>query len=101
MSDPTAPYCNVAIATPPADPAKPKPIQMIPPGSSIQNAIHIINNNFINLVKGNFHEDRTLRQTVITRIFDSADPSVFVDVKQITGSTWVNGITGQTLTWRQ
>lgn len=96
-----APYCNVDIASPKADPHKVGGLQLIPKGATLQQAITIINNNFNNIMKGNFVEDRTKRQTILTRIFDPADGSVYVDVRQIVGTVWVNGTTGQTVTWRQ
>lgn len=97
----TAPYCNVSVARPPADPTKAKGISPIPPGATLQQLIRIVNNNFTNLVKGNFAENRALRQSTVTRIYDPSDHASFVDVRQITSVTWVNNQTGQTVTWQR
>lgn len=96
-----APFCNVSIATPKADPQKPLGLRQIPPGANNTQIINIVNNNFNQLVKGNFTERRDLRQTVVTRIFDPQDPNTFVDVRQITALHFVNGVTGQIITWQQ
>lgn len=103
MANPTngAPFCNISIATPKADPQKPVGLQQIPRGATNQQIINITNNNFNQLVKGNYFENRALRQTVITRVFDPNDSSTFVDVKQITSLTFVNPVTGQRITWKQ
>lgn len=96
-----APFCNVEIAKPTATPHSPKGLQPIPPNATLQQVIHIVNNNFNQLIKGNYTEDRAARQSVITRIYDPADHSVYVDVRQITGVLFVNPLTGQTVTWRR
>lgn len=97
-----APYCNVSIATPAGDPKKPgSGIQAIPNGATIQQIIRIINNNFQTLATGNSKEFLPARQVTITRIFDPSDSNVYVDVRQITGMTFVNQNTGQTITWAQ
>lgn len=101
MPDSGAPFCNVSIATPKGDPQKPLGLQQIPRGSTLQQIINITNNNFTQLVKGNYFENKALRQTVITRIFDPSDPNTFVDVRQITSLHFVNPITGQTIAWKQ
>lgn len=103
MANPTggAPFCNVSIANPKADPQKPLGLQQIPRGANNNTITNIVNNNFNQLIKGNFFENKALRQTVITRIFDPSDSSVFVDVRQITALHFVNNITGQVITWRQ
>lgn len=98
----TAPYCNVSIARPGGDPKKPGGgIQQIPPGATLQQITNIVNNNFRNMQGGHYTEDRSLRQTTITRIFDPSDSSVYVDVEQITGMFFVNDLTGQIMSWRQ
>lgn len=96
-----APVCNVSISTPVADPKKPLGLQQIPRGSSNQQIINIVNNNFNQLIKGNFQENRTLRRSVVTRIFDPSDNTAFVDVEQITHIQFLNPLTGQTITWSQ
>lgn len=103
MANPTggAPFCNIAIATPPADPKAPLGLQQIPKGANLQQITNIVNNNFNQLAKGNYVENRRLRQTTITRIFDPSNHATFVDVKQITALTFVNPITGQHITWSQ
>jgi len=94
-----APYCNIQIATPAADPKKATGIRQIPHGSNLTQIINIVNNNFANLIKGNFKENRALRQSTITRIFDPSNHNVYVDVRQITSVTWENNQTGQTVVW--
>lgn len=96
----SAPYCNVSIARPGGDPQKPGGIQQIPPGATLQQVTNIVNNNFRNIQSGKYVEDRALRQTTLTRIFDPSDSSVYVDVEQITGMFFVNDTTGQVMSWR-
>jgi hypothetical protein len=96
-----APFCNVSIANPPGAPAKPVGLKMLPPGASLQTVINTLNNNFQLLQKGNFVENRAARRFTITRIFDTANPQNFVDVKQITAIQLVNPATGQLITWQQ
>lgn len=96
-----APFCNVDLANPKADPQKATGMRLIPPGSNLQQITNIINNNFTNLVKGNFRENRARRRVVITRIYDPDDHNVYVDVRQITGLEFVNGFTGQTIDWQR
>lgn len=97
----TTNYCNVDIANPVANPKAPKGIQTIPAGATQQQMIQIINNNFQNLVRGNFVEDKARRVTKITRFFDPDNDSNYIDVRETVGSIWVNNITGQTVTWRR
>lgn len=96
-----APFCNVEIARPPGKPQSPTGLTPIPANASLQQAIRIINNNFNQLIKGNFVENRAARQVTLTRIFDPADHNVFVDVRQITGVFFVNPLTGQTIVWQR
>lgn len=92
-----APYCNVEVATPPGKPQSPTGIRPIPPGTSPNAAWTIINNNFNQMIKGNFTEIN--RQVTLTRIYDPSDHNVWVDVRQITGVQFGNRLTGQTITW--
>lgn len=96
-----APYCNVTVATPPAKPASPKGIQPIPPNATQQQMVNIINNNFNQLIKGDYIENKAARQTQIVRIFDPADHTSFVDVRQIVSVQFVNNLTGQVINWRR
>ena len=79
----------------------PSGLDTTPPVVTSQQIINITNNNFNQLIKGNYVEDKALRQTVVTRIFDPQDPNTFVDVRQITALTFVNSLTGQRITWGQ
>ena len=97
----TAPYCNVTVAEPPGKPASPKGLAPIPPNATLPQIINIVNNNFNQLIKGNFVEFRPARQSVITRIYDPADRNTFVDVRNITQVIFVNTLTGQTVTWKR
>lgn len=96
-----APFCNVEIAKPTGKPHSPTGLQPIPPNATLQQITNIVNNNFKQLIKGNYVEDRASRQTVVTRIFDPSNPDVYVDVRQITGVLFVNPLTGQTVTWNR
>ena len=96
-----APYCNITIATPAANPGSPVGLQHIPQNSTLQQMINYVNNNFNLLARGNFVENRAMRQTTITRIYDPSNPANYVDVRQITGLQFVNAATGQLLGWRQ
>lgn len=42
----SAPFCNVSVATPPADPLAPEGFQTIPQTATLQQAIRIMNSNF-------------------------------------------------------
>lgn len=95
----SAPFCNVEIAKPQGKPQSPVGIRPIPPGTPLPQALTIINNNFNQLIKGNFTEIH--RASTITRIFDPQDSSVYVDVRQITGVQFANPLTGQTITWQR
>lgn len=95
-----APFCNIEVPRKTPRPTSPAGLQTIPPNSTtLPQAIHIINNNFNQLIKGNYVEARGERRSVITRIFDPTDSSVWVDVRQITHVLFVNHLTGQTVTW--
>lgn len=96
-----APYCNVTVATPPGKPVSSKGLQQIPPTATQQQAYQIINNNFSQLIKGNYTENKSARQTQIVRIFDPSDSSVYVDVSQIVNVQFVNQTTGQVINWRR
>lgn len=97
----TAPYCNVDVATPKATPSSPKGIQHIPPNASVQQITNIVNNNFQQLVKGNYTENRSARQTQIVRIYDPADHNSYVDVRQVVAVQFVNNTTGQLINWKR
>lgn len=96
-----APYCNVKIATPAAKPASPKGIQSIPASATQQQMVNIINNNFQNLLLGNYVENRAARQTQIVRVFDPNDSSSYVDVRQVVAVQFVNQTTGQVINWKR
>lgn len=49
----------------------------------------------------NFQELTAKRTTTTTKIYDPKDNTVYVEVKQITGLTFVNKVTGQEITWAQ
>lgn len=95
----TAPYCNVEVATPNANPGSPKGIARIPPGANLQQVINIINNNFQHVQLGQYVENKAARRSKIVRIFDPADHNVYVDVNQIVGVQFVNSTTGQIINW--
>lgn len=97
----TVPYCNVEVATPIAKPASPQGIVSIPASSSLSQVINYLNQNFSKLIKGNYTEDKSARQTQIVRIYDPSNHSSFVDVKQVTAVTWVNSTTGQKIVWQR
>lgn len=97
----SAPFCNVEIAKPAGKPQSPVGIRPIPPGTKPDAAWTIINNNFNQLLKGNFTENRALRQTTITRVYDPRDTSIFLTVRQVTGVVWSNSLTGQTISWNR
>lgn len=94
-----APFCSIETVKVAGKPQSPKGIRPIPPNTPPNVAWHIINNNFHQLVAGNFTEIN--RQTTLTRIYDPADHNVFVDVRQITGIQFGNSLTGQTITWHR
>lgn len=52
---------------------------------------------------GNFIEIPSARVTKTTRIYDPNDPSkqTYVDVAQVTGITWLDSRSGQTVKWSQ
>lgn len=97
----TAPYCNVTVATPPAHPGSPKGIQHVPPNATLQQITNIVNNNFQQLIKGNYTENRSARQVQIVRIYDPADHSSYVDVRQVVAVQFVNNTTGQLINWKR
>lgn len=95
----TAPFCNVEVALPPGKPASPKGFVTIPPNVTQSQMITMINNNFNQLIKGNYVENRNARQTQIVRIFDPQNSGSFVDVRQIVAVQFVNTTTGQVINW--
>lgn len=97
----TAPFCNVTVAKPEGKPVSPKGIQHIPPNATIQQITNIVNNNFQQLIKGNYVENRAARQVQIVRIFDPADHTSFVDVRQVVAVEFLNSTTGQVIRWKR
>lgn len=95
-----APVCNIELAAPPGAPKIPG-LSPLPQNASNSQIINTINRVINVMTKGNFVEKPGSRQSTITRIFDPADKSVYVDVRQITALTFVNASTGQTISWRQ
>lgn len=97
----TIPYCNVPIAQPIGDPTPGIGFQRIPAGSTIDQMMQIINNNFALLMKGNFTEDRTRRVSQFVTITDAQNPTVKIDVEVINAVTFRNTQTGQTVVWKR
>ena len=119
MSD--APVCNI---NPPAPTAEPQvsSLPAIPVATDLASALRAINtisqiiqamtnqnsdNSFpqkpiISTKKdANFHEVVARRIIKKMKITDPNDSSVFVEVKQITGLTFLNKVTGQAINWKQ
>lgn len=114
----TAPICYINPPPPSAEPVKPT-IPAIPVATDLASAIKAINTltqivqqitNQVGSSSGgggasvktaNFSEDKSKRTTIITRVFNPTDKTQFVDVKQITGLTFHNPVTKQTITWKQ
>lgn len=99
-----APVCNVQGVVREPD-QKISLFQPVPKATDLPSAlkaIQAITNNFNTLLKaGNFVENRNLRTYQTVRVFNPDDTSQWVDVLQITGLTFVDPVTGRTLTWRQ
>ena len=95
----TAPFCEVTVVSPGADPTKSSGLKVIPKGANSDQITNIVNYNFKQLLKGNFVEQSRTTQTV--RVFDPSDKSVYVDVHQITGIVFINKDTNQTIVWKQ
>lgn len=51
--------------------------------------------------KANFKEVRAARQTTTMRIYDPTNRNNYVDVQQITGLTFIDPLTSQTINWQQ
>jgi hypothetical protein len=102
MSNP--PVCNVqgVVVEPNQKINNWQPIPKATDLPSALRAIQAITNNFYTLSRsGNFVEQRQLRTFETVRVFNPDDTSMWVDVQQITGLTFVDPVTGRTLTWRQ
>lgn len=97
----TVPYCNVAVAQPIGDPIPGTGIQRIPAGSTLEQMMQIINNNFALLMKGNFTEDRSRRVSQFVTITDAQNPTVKIDVEVVNSVTFRNPHTGQTVVWKR
>lgn len=99
-----APVCNVQGVVKEPD-QKLNPFQPIPKATDLPSAlraIQAITNNFYTLSRsGNFVEQRNLRTFETVRVFNPDDTNMWVDVLQITGITFIDPVTGRTLTWRQ
>lgn len=50
---------------------------------------------------GNYREDPARRVSKTVRVFNPQDSSQYVDVKQIVRLTFVDPVTGRTITWSQ
>lgn len=101
---PNAPVCNVkGVVLEPNQ--KLSPFQPIPKATDLPSALRAlqaITNNFNTLLKaGNFVEQRQFRTFQTVRVFNPDDTSQWVDVQQITGLTFIDPVTGRTLTWKQ
>lgn len=123
-----APVCNINPPSPSAEPTVPS-IPAIPVATDLQSAIRAINtmrgiiqtmtNQIANNNSGarttsfkssgstkknsDFAELTAKRTTATKKIYQNNDPStgVFVEVKQITGLTFLNPVTGQRISWKQ
>lgn len=105
------PFCNIRGTVLPGNPKAPglQPIPKATDMNSIIKALEALTNNYnylqqmFNSGKGDYFEDRNLRTTTVTRVYDRTDQTkqTYVDVAQITGAVFVNPITGQRLIWKQ
>jgi hypothetical protein len=55
----------------------------------------------VSTVQANFQENKSKRVVQTVRVYNPNDKTQFVDVKQITGLTFENRLTKQTITWAQ
>lgn len=113
-----APVCNVH-GVPPIPAQVLVHMQPIPRATDLASAlraIQAITNNFNTLIRaqnvnnttnltsgksGDFKEISSARTTKTVRVYNPDDKEQFVDVKQITGLVFLDGVTGRTLTWQQ
>jgi hypothetical protein len=126
MAGTQAPICFTNPPPPTAEPVQPT-IPAIPVATNLASAIQAINtiaqiirsltnqvpagpNEIIyDLVskpsskkkQANFQEIVTKRTYATTRVTNPQDPKQYVDVKQITGLTFIDKLTGQEITWTQ
>lgn len=98
---PNAPACNVFVSTPAGKPTRPVGPQRVPPGTSLDQIINMINNNFSVLGSGNFSEVRSKRVTETVRIHDSSGSGAFIDFAVVKAVTLRNPETGQTVVWKR
>ena len=114
----TAPICYINPPPPSAEPVTPA-IPAIPVATDLASAIQAINTltrivqqitnqnsssgggGSVSVKSANFSEDKAKRTTTVTRVFNQNDKTQYVDVKQITGLTFLNPVTKQTITWKQ
>ena len=119
----TAPICYINPPPPTAEPVAPT-LPAIPAATDLQSVIQAVNtitqilrsmNNqqdggpqrftdaTVNSKKkrSDFHEVVKKRIVKKVRVFNPQNKSQFVDVKQITGLTFANKLTGQEITWEQ
>lgn len=109
----SAPLCNITVQTPGAEPAKPKGFQNIPANASLQQAIQIINSNFIKLAPsinqffeqfnnvfggGNWTENKAARVTQKVTVTDKQS-GAFIEFSQINRVVMEDSNTGATWTW--
>lgn len=123
-----APVCHINPPIPGAEPTQP-PLPAIPIATDLQSALAAINtmrmiiqtmnnqnqNNNNKPFSGfrtndsgqkknsNFQEVTSKRTTTTKKIYQNNDPStgVFVEVKQITGLTFLNPVSKQEISWKQ
>jgi hypothetical protein len=120
----SAPICYINPPAPSAEPVAPT-IPAIPVATDLQSVIQAVNtiaqilrsmNNQQDLGppqrltdatvnskkhRSDFHEVVTKRVVKKVRVFNPQNKSQFVDVKQITGLTFANKLTGQQINWTQ
>lgn len=123
-----APVCNINVQPPTSEPTQPQ-LPAIPVATDLASALNAINtmrriiqtitnqnsnnagfrttsfktNQSGQKKNSNFQEVAIRRTTKTTKIYQNNDPStgVYVEVKQITGLTFVNKATGQEVVWSQ
>ena len=108
-----APLCNITVVTPGAKPAKPVGFKRIPTNATLQQAINIINTNFVTLGPqinqffnqfqtsldgGNWSEIPGSRVTVKVKVTDPQS-GAFIEFSQINRVVMEDKQTGATWTW--